>query len=268
MPVKKDAAGRRYVEAQVEVPGTPEEVWAAIATGPGISSWFVPTEVDGRVGGSVLGHFSPDGDMESVAKITEWDPPHRFVANGSDDMGPDGPTVATEWTVEAKAGGTCVVRVVHAWFADTDDWDGQFEGHTFGWIGFFRILGLYLTHFRGQAGASFQLMGVAPPDASGWETLTGLLGLAGATTSQRLETPAGVPHLAGVVEHAGPPEWPDLLIRLDAPTTGAAHLFALPMGGQTYLPVRFYLYGDGAAAAVAREEPVWKAWMAEHFATR
>ena len=35
MPVKKDASGRRSVEAEVEVPGTPEEVWQAIATGPG-----------------------------------------------------------------------------------------------------------------------------------------------------------------------------------------------------------------------------------------
>ena len=53
MPVKKDPNGRRYVEAEVEVPGTPEEVWRAIATGPGISSWFVPTQVEERVGGKV-----------------------------------------------------------------------------------------------------------------------------------------------------------------------------------------------------------------------
>ena len=36
MPVKKEPSGRRSVEAQVEVPGTPEDVWRAIATGPGI----------------------------------------------------------------------------------------------------------------------------------------------------------------------------------------------------------------------------------------
>lgn len=30
--------GRR-IELDVEVPGTPEEVWHAIATGPSISSW-------------------------------------------------------------------------------------------------------------------------------------------------------------------------------------------------------------------------------------
>ena len=53
MSVKKEANGRRSVQVEVEVPGTPEQVWQAIATGPGVSAWFVPTEVDGRVGGTV-----------------------------------------------------------------------------------------------------------------------------------------------------------------------------------------------------------------------
>ena len=39
MSVKKEASGRRSVQVEVEVPGTPEEVWQAIATGPGVSSW-------------------------------------------------------------------------------------------------------------------------------------------------------------------------------------------------------------------------------------
>ena len=46
MSVKKEANGRRSVQVEVEVPGTPEEVWQAIATGPGISSWMVPTEFE------------------------------------------------------------------------------------------------------------------------------------------------------------------------------------------------------------------------------
>ena len=40
------------VEMRFELPGTPEQVWAAIATGNGISSWFVPTEVEERRGGT------------------------------------------------------------------------------------------------------------------------------------------------------------------------------------------------------------------------
>jgi ligand-binding SRPBCC domain-containing protein len=54
---------------------TPEEVWQAIATGPGVSSWFVPTEA--REDGTVVSHFGPG--MDSVATRTAWEPPHRFV---------------------------------------------------------------------------------------------------------------------------------------------------------------------------------------------
>lgn len=87
MPVKKDDPGRRYV------PGTPEQVWQAIATGPGISSWFVPTEVEEREGGRSTADFDPG--MVSEATLTEWDPPRRFAAE-SQDLGPDAPPVASE----------------------------------------------------------------------------------------------------------------------------------------------------------------------------
>lgn len=51
--------------------------------------------------------------------------------------------------MEAKAGGTCVVRVVHRWFTDSDGWDNQFEGHTYGWLAFFRVLRLVPRGSRG-----------------------------------------------------------------------------------------------------------------------
>lgn len=38
-----------------------------------------------------------------------------------------------DWTVETRAGGTCVVRVVHRWFGATDDWDAKFDAHAYGW---------------------------------------------------------------------------------------------------------------------------------------
>ena len=87
MSVKKEANGRRSVQVEVEVPGTPEQVWQAIATGPGVGAWFVPTEVDGRIGGTVTSHFG--GGMDSAATITEWDAPHRFTKEGS--WGPNHP---------------------------------------------------------------------------------------------------------------------------------------------------------------------------------
>jgi uncharacterized protein YndB with AHSA1/START domain len=264
MPVKKDASGRRYVEAEVEVPGTPEDVWQAIASGPGISSWFVPTTLDERVGGSVVCDFGPG--MESLSTVTAWDPPHRFAADSRDDMGPDDPTVATEWIVEAGSGGTCVVRVVHSWFTSSDDWDDQFEGHTYGWIAFFRVLRLYLTHFRGQPSSAFQLMGVAPePKSEAWEALTSRLGLKDAQVGQRVSTSQSAPPLAGTVEWVGQTEWPELLLRLDEPAPGIAQIVPHQMGGQVYLITRIYLYGDQAPTAVAHAEPMWQAWMNEHF---
>ncbi len=99
MSVKKDGSGRRLVRVETEVPGTPEEVWRAIATGPGIGSWFVPTTIETDEHGRPVRAVSDFGPgMESVATITEWNPPHHFAA-GSADLGPDAPPIATEWIV-------------------------------------------------------------------------------------------------------------------------------------------------------------------------
>ena len=52
-------------------------MWEAIATGPGISVWFVPSEVDGREGGDVVFHLGPD--MDAPGTVTGWCPPERFA---------------------------------------------------------------------------------------------------------------------------------------------------------------------------------------------
>ena len=178
MSVKKDTSGRRSVQVEVEVPGRPEEVWQAIATGPGVSPWFVPTE--------------------------------------------------------ARSGGTWTVRLVHSLFVSSDDWDDQLESIEAGWPDYFRILKLYLTYFRGQPCSSIQFMSVAlEPASTAWDVLTGSLGLADATLSERRNTPVGAPPLAGRVELTGECGHPhQLLLQLDEPTPGIVHLFALPMCSQ------------------------------------
>ena len=200
MSVKKEASGRRSVQVEVEVPGTPEEVWQAIATGPGISSWFVPTEFEERDGKPVAVTLNFGPGMESRSVVTAWDPPRRFAAQGEGWGG--SPPIADEWSVEARGGGICVVRVVHSLFASTDDWDNQLEGTESGWPGFFRILRIYLTHFRGQRSAMMQWMApAAGTEAEAWETLTAALGLKGVSAGQRWTAPAGVPALSGLVEN-------------------------------------------------------------------
>ncbi|HKU41844.1 MAG TPA: SRPBCC domain-containing protein [Polyangiales bacterium] len=260
MPVKKDASGRRSVEAEVEVPGTPEEVWGAIATGPGISSWFVPTQVEEKRGGAINASFGPN--MDSVSKITEWDPPRRFAAS-SNDMGPGAPSIATEWMVEARGGGNCVVRVVHSWFADSDDWDGQWEETRYGWIVFFRLLRIYLADFTGQHGKLVQLMAARPePKAAAWAALVRALGIGPLERGLQFRTSGSTPALSGRIERVGESAHPEeLILRLETPAPGFMHLFAMPMGGQTLLPMRMYLFGASATKVAAEQEPLWSAWV-------
>lgn len=260
MSVQKDGSGRRRVQVEVEVPGTPEEVWQAIATGPGVSSWFVPTEI--REDGTVVSSFGPG--MDAVARRTVWEPPHRFAAES--EMAPGVP-MATEWIVEALDGGKCVVRVVHSLFTEKDDWDDQLGAIEKGWPGYFHILTLYLAYFRGQPCTAFQIMGMAsPPAEEVWKNLSVPLGLAGAEVGELRKSSIKTLPLEGVVERTGDVGHPQsVLLRLEVPCGGAGHFFALGMGGQVFVSVRFYLYGPDAAAAAGEAEPRWRAWIQERF---
>jgi len=264
MSVKQEANGRRSLQVEVEVPGTPEEVWQAIATGPGISSWFVPAEIEERDGKPVALKFKFGPGMEPRAAITAWDPPRMFAGEGEVYGG--SPPIATEWSGEARAGGVCRVCIVHSLFASTDEWDNQLEGAKSGWSGFLSILRIYLTHFRGQRSAIMQVTTpIASTEAEAWETLTAALGVKGVSVGQRWTTPAGVSPLGGVVELVTENPY-DALLRLDKPGPGIAALGAVTYpGGQSVVAMNLYVYGDQAAATVARETPVWQAWFQEHF---
>ena len=126
MSVKKEASGRRSVQVEVEVPGTPEEVWQAIATGPGISSWFVPTEFEERDGKPVTVKVTLGPGMEATSAVTAWEPLQKW-ASQADGWIPGMPPMAHEWSVEARGGGICIVRIVSSLFASTDDWDNSWK---------------------------------------------------------------------------------------------------------------------------------------------
>lgn len=270
MPVTKQSFGRRSVEMLVEVPGTPEQVWQAIATGPGNSAWFTWTEIEEREGGAIRFDFGPG--MSSSGRVTTWQPPRRFCYEEIGWSG-DAPPLATEIVIEARSGGTCVVRMVHSLFTERDDWDGELEGMEQGWPPYFGILQLYLRDHAGMASAGFQVAGRHPDAAiAAWRDFTQELGLAGLSAGDPFSTSgAGVPRLSGMVQDSIEPESQGggrqlgLTLRLHQPTPGLAMLGAFEWGGQTHLAARLYLYGDAAAAAAEQEQPAWTDWMARHF---
>src|SRR6478609_4825041 len=115
----------RSLELAIEVVGTPEEVWRAIATGPGISSWYVPHTVEEREGGAAMASFGPGPEMQVPGRVAAWEPPRRVVFDGGEGAGGRG-------------------------FGSGDDWDGQYDGMSEGWQLFLLNLKLHLAHFRGQ----------------------------------------------------------------------------------------------------------------------
>ena len=263
MSVKKEPSGRRSIQVEVEVPGTPEEVWRAIATGPGISAWFVPTQMEEREGGKMLMNFGPG--MDATATITKWNPPLQFAAE-SNHLGENAPAFATEWFVEARSGGVCVVRVVHSLFSESDQWDGELEGTESGWPTYFRVLRLYLSRFAGMYGGSMIAMGYSSDSESAtWEKIIEKLKLGSITTGERCSTGAGTPELSGIVESYNKQGGPSLMLALNEPVPGIALIGANNCGAVVLVSATLYLYGKKAEDVIPKKQEAWQAWMNEHF---
>lgn len=248
----------RRIELSVEVPGTPEEVWRAIATGPGITSWFVPHEVDERVGGTVTMDFGTMGD--EMATVSGWDPPHRVELTASGDR-----PLVYEWLVEARDGGTCVVRLVNSGFGAGADWDEQFESMSQGWELIFESLRLHLTHFRGQDATSATPVATVPgPNRAAFGRLCAALGVADdLEAGDRFATAGdGVPELTGTVNAVQRrARMSDYAVVVERPVPGHGFVAAEGDGDEIMVSMYLYFYGD-AASAQAR---AWDEFFASRF---
>ncbi|MEQ8718121.1 MAG: SRPBCC domain-containing protein [Acidimicrobiales bacterium] len=247
----------RSIEVEIEVAGTPEEVWRAIATGPGISSWYVPHTVEERDGGVLSASFGPG--MDVTGRVASWDPPRRVVFDSAEDTG----GMAFEWTIEARDGGTCVVRLVNSGFGHGEEWDARYDGMAEGWLLFLENLRLHLAHFAGQNGTATLPMAMWDMSREkAWTTLLAALGLSAApAVGQRITTEgSGAPALAGTVTRVCAT---GASLLLEQPFPGTGFIAAEGYGEQAGVSVWCYLYGAEAAAVAAREEELWAAWLTE-----
>lgn len=154
------------VRREVLLPGTPEEVFAAVTRET--AGWMFPVEVAPGVGG--LGPDDP--------KVRHWSPPEHV---GIRVDGPDGYFNALDYLIEAREGGTAHLRYVHSGVLMTDDWEAQYDGigaHTDFYL---HSLGEYVARF---AGRPVQYLAVAGPEASALPGSTGTLKAALGLTEQ------------------------------------------------------------------------------------
>jgi len=263
MPVRKDESGKRWVDMELIVPGTPEQVWQALATGPGYTAWFTPTTVEERVGGTIRFDFGENG--QSAGEVTVWEPPFRF-GYVERDWAKAAPPVETEVTVTARSGDRCHVRMVHSLVASTDEWDEQMEGFEAGWPGFFEVLRLYLSHSDGMKAAVASAMTsvkACPLDA--WKQLIQALGLAGADVGQEcvLRAPGQPSAIVERVEQGRRQRY--VLLRLNRSAPGTALIGIWSAGEATNASMAFYFYGDDAEQRAAACEAGLRDWLGRTF---
>ncbi|MGH3975991.1 MAG: SRPBCC family protein, partial [Pseudonocardiaceae bacterium] len=196
---------------QVELDASPEQVWEAIATGPGISSWFMgPHEIEPGVGGKITLTI---GDFSEQSTITAWDPPKRLAYRG--DEAADGSFHAMEYLIEAREGASIVLRFVHSGFL-SDDWGAEFQDQTsHGWDMYLHTLDQYLRYFTGRPSSYVYAQSPATEDGQdAWTVLTKALGLSGPVSNgDRLRlTPEGLAPIEGVVDYVyDAPEYREFL---------------------------------------------------------
>lgn len=129
-----------------EIDATPEEIWQAIASGPGIDSWYMGrNEVEPGTGGAIRTAF---GGYTPEHSVTEWQPAKR-LEYGSEPA-PDGRFIAYEFLIEGRDQAATSLRLVTSGFLPGDDWEDEFIAMSRGGELFFQTLLTYLRHFPGR----------------------------------------------------------------------------------------------------------------------
>ena len=231
------------IERHIELPGTPEDAWQAVATAAGNSAWLFSEGVGADANSAEL-----------------WDPPNHLVVRMQDGEWFN----ALEFEIRAKDGSHPTLRYVHSGIF-MDDWDNQYDAAGAHTDFYLHTLNQYLTHFNrrevtyiGDAPA-----GVQGPESSnapdGFVVLQNALGLD--QTSKEGDrvhlTPHGLDPIDGVIDY-----WQTNFIGI---RTGEAliRLFGRNAFGQ---PVGLSIHDFSGRIDAARAKQTWKQWLDQVFA--
>lgn len=162
---------------EVEVDTTPEQVWQAIASGPGFDSWFMGRN-EVQPGGEGSWRMSCFGDFQPTHRVTAWEDGKHLTYRS--DTADDGRFMAYEFLIEGRDSGTTVLRMVTSGFLPGDDWADEYEAMTLGGQLFAVTLATYLTHFAGRTATPVTVFGPPVRDwPEAWRRLRTELGLTG-----------------------------------------------------------------------------------------
>jgi uncharacterized protein YndB with AHSA1/START domain len=240
------------VSKEIALDATPEQVWEAIATGPGVDSWFMGrSEIDPQVGGK--NRLTMAGRTEE-STVTTWEPGSHLAFRTPD--GPEGTFMAFEYLIEGRDGGGTVLRLVHSGFLG-DDWETEYEAMQEGWNLYLHKLEVYLTHFPGRTATTVSAFRPgAGPSARAVETLKREMGLTGEVKEGdrvHLEVP-GLEPVEGVVTYSALPTL--LAVRTEDAIYGFIH------SGDTrgnVLVLGHHLFKKGTDQE--KSQQAWQNWL-------
>lgn len=239
---------------ELAVDATPEQVWQAIATGPGIDSWFMGRNAV-EPGGEGAWTMTGFGQYSPTLQVTAWED-GKHLAYRTDEA-PDGRFVAYEFLVEGRAAGSTTLRMVTSGFLPgaEADWADEYEAMLAGGALFVGTLSTYLQHFAGRTATPVTAFG--PPVADwpqAWAALFDALGVTNPQAGDRIAVELdGLPRIDGVVYHRNDQtlgvRTPDALYRFirgfRGPMIAAHHVFSAIEPGAT--------------------ERAWEAWLTRTF---
>ena len=237
---------------EVQIDATPEQVWEAIATGPGIDAWFMGrSQVEPGERGAVrtdMGSFV----MEST--VTAWNPLKRFAYRSNDAE--DGRFIAYEFLIEGREKSSSVLRLVASGFLPGDDWEAEYDAMMKGGQLYFRTLVAYLTYFPGRMATPVTAFG--PPVADwerAWTVLGGALGLTDSPTvgDPVRFIPDALAPIDGVVDFVNPHA-------LGVRTDDALYRFIRGFHGP--MVVGHHIFRD---VDQQRTGQAWQAWLTRLF---
>jgi uncharacterized protein YndB with AHSA1/START domain len=239
------------VRGELEVAGSPEDVWEALTTGTGMDGWFMGSnEVERRLGGSVRTSL-PGFTMEST--ITTWDPPHRFADESPEAE--DGRLMAFAFEIEGRGGGRTLLRFVHSGFLPGDDWETEFDALKEGDPAYIFKIGEYVEHFLGRRAVPVSAVGPQVDRERAFSVFTRELALsASPTVGDPVDaTIDGIGRVAGVVDYVSR----DFL---GVRTADALYRFIHGLGT---VALGHHIFADVDREAT---DQAWQAWVDRAFA--
>jgi hypothetical protein len=245
------------VREQIELDATPEQVWDAIATGPGVDSCLMGRN---QIQGGLDGRSKMDmGAFAIESTITAWDPPKHFALKS--DPAPDGAFHAFEYLVEGRDGGSAVLRFVHSGFLG-DDWEAEYDALRKGDLAYLHKLAQYVKYFPGRYAATVGGFAAQVPDKEhAWRTIHSGLGLSGAVpVGEKVHlTPVGLAPLDGEVFFANDDFF-------GVRTDDGIYMFI--HGYQGAVVLGHHIFGEPGQPApdVKETEQAWQSWLAGLFA--